>query len=89
MQTHAREDIRAEGRMLQPSKAAFISLSGVMAAQQSLTNFLDPLFKIASTHTPDIHNSWYHLKYEYFQVREALQLLKPVWVQCIRVFKNQ
>jgi len=72
MQTHAREDIRAEGRMLQPSKAAFISPSGVMAAQQNLTNFLDPSFKIVSTHTPDIHNSWYHLKKEYFEVRKAL-----------------
>lgn len=44
MQTHAREDIRAEVHMLQPSKAAFISLSGVMAAHQSLTNSLDPPF---------------------------------------------
>lgn len=58
MQTQAHEDIRAEVQMLQPSKAAFIDLSGVMAAQQSLTNSLGPVFKIVSTHTPDISNSW-------------------------------
>jgi len=51
MQAQAYEDIYAEVRMLQPSKAAFISLSGVKTAQQILTNSLDPLFKIVSTHT--------------------------------------
>jgi hypothetical protein len=56
MQAQAHEDIRAEIHMLQPSKAAFISLSGVMAVQQSLTNSLDPLFKIVSTHTPHFRN---------------------------------
>lgn len=56
MQAH--EDIRAEVHMLQPSKAAFNCLSGVMAAQQSLTNSLGPIFKVVSTHTPDIRNSW-------------------------------
>ena len=56
MQTQAHVDICAEVHMLQPSEAAFISLSGVMAAQQILANSLGPVFKIVSTHTPDIHN---------------------------------
>jgi hypothetical protein len=58
MQAQAHEDIRAEVHMLQPSKTAFISLSGVMATQKSLTNSLGPVFKTVSTHTPDIRNSW-------------------------------
>jgi len=26
--------------------------------------------------------------WEYFQVRKAFQLLQPVWIQCIHVFKT-
>jgi hypothetical protein len=58
IQAQANEDICAEVHMLQPSKTAFSSLAGVMAAQKSLTNSLSPVFKTVSTHTPDIRNLW-------------------------------
>lgn len=60
--------------VLFPLESLFLNIAGTVDPLQSITNLGPTLSSIISTSRPLMYNSWQHLKLEYVQIRNILQL---------------